>query len=183
MRKFYNLSTVFLLSLFCFSNCFSALNIMSSAFRDKQTLPIKYSCDGQDLSPPLSWENVPKGTSSFVIICEDRDAPLGTWDHWIIYDIPAKFKKLDEGFGKKDLASLTGGIKQGKNSFKRFGYGGACPPRGDRPHRYIFKIYALDIKKLKFDGGKDVTKDMVIKEMKGHVLERSAIMAIFSRKL
>jgi len=180
--------------------------IKSSAFGDNQRLPEDYTCDGKDISPPLSWENVPKGTSSFVLICDDPDAPLGTYDHWVMYNIPASVRRLDEGFGKIDESTIPIfedkkenknkskskkeegeeeiiKIEQGKNSARRFGYKGACPPRGDKPHRYFFTLYAIDLKKLEFEGKKDVTKDMVIKKIDGHVIEQTTIMATFGRKL
>lgn len=117
-------------------------SLSSAAFTQNGTIPSVYTCDSDNrngVSPPLKWENAPKETVSFVLIMDDPDAPVGSWDHWLMSNIPATTKKLDE-----NLKTLPAGAQLGANSWKRFDYGGPCPP--DREHRYFFKIYALDIK-------------------------------------
>jgi len=118
-----------------------SLSISSTAFSQGEGIPTKYTCEGEDITPPLSWSTAPEGTKSFALICDDPDAPMGTWDHWVIYNIPADSGGLAEGIPTDE--SLTDGSKQGLNSWERSGYGGPCPPPGN-PHRYFFKLYALD---------------------------------------
>ncbi len=103
------------------------MKVESSAFREGEVIPVKYTCDGADLSPPLSWSDIPEGTKSFVIIADDPDAPIGTFTHWVIYDIPAKVRSLEEGVPKTER---VGDAKQGLNDFGYVGYGGPCPPKG-----------------------------------------------------
>jgi Raf kinase inhibitor-like YbhB/YbcL family protein len=130
---------------------------------------------GEDLSPPLHWGVPPAATRSFVLIVDDPDAPVGTWVHWVIYDIPLDLRGLTEGIPTKD--HLPNGAMQGLNDFKRIGYGGPCPPPG-KPHRYYFKLYALDaILKLK----PRATKAHVSAACKGHVLAEAQLMGRFSR--
>ena len=118
-----------------------SFEISSTAFPDGGMIPKKFTCDGADVSPPLSWTPAPAGTQSFALIMDDPDAPAGTWVHWVIYNLPADTRELPEGVEKqKQLASRA---IQGRNDFRRIGYGGPCPPPG-KPHRYYFKLYALD---------------------------------------
>ena len=116
------------------------MKITSKAFQNECMIPEKYTCKGQDISPSLKWEGAPAGTKGFVIICDDPDAPVGIWDHWLLFNIPASETELNENI--PDLPELTNGIRQGKNSWGRSDYGGPCPPSGT--HRYFFKLYALD---------------------------------------
>ena len=121
----------------------AAMNIQltSAAFADGQTIPAKYTCDGSDVSPPLAWTNSPASAKGFALIADDPDAPGGTWVHWVLYDLPAGTSALPEDVAKSQY--IPGNAKQGLNNFRRLGYGGPCPPPG-KPHRYFFKLYALD---------------------------------------
>lgn len=152
-----------------------ALNIQSQSFQDSEFMSPKYTCKGEDISPPLSWMAVPKGTKSFALICDDPDAPLMTWVHWVIYDIPADVTGLYEGIPKEDM--LPDGTKQGRNDFKKIGYGGPCPPPGG-PHRYYFKLYALDTM-LNLEAG--ITKKELLRAMEGHILEEAHLIGKFKR--
>lgn len=144
------------------------LILTSSAFQEGRTIPVKYTCDGQNLSPPLSWSEVPAGTKSLALIVEDPDAPGGTFVHWVLYDLPGDLLALDEGAGI--------GV-QGVNGFRKSGYGGPCPPRGST-HRYYFKLYALD-KVLGLKPG--ASKGDVEKAMQAHVLGWGQIMGKYGR--
>jgi hypothetical protein len=117
-----------------------ALRVSSPQWKRGETIPKKYTGDGADVSPPLVFEGVPPGTRAFALICDDPDAPVGTWVHWVIYDIPGTAKGLPEGVAK--AAALPDGSHQGRNSWKKSGYGGPSPPPG-KPHRYFFRLYAL----------------------------------------
>jgi Raf kinase inhibitor-like YbhB/YbcL family protein len=119
----------------------AAMELSSPAFADGQSIPAKYTCDEKDLSPPLKWSGVPAGAKSLVLIADDPDAPVGTWTHWVLYDLPGNTTELTEDLPKSQF--LPNGAKQGLNDFKRLGYGGPCPPAG-KAHRYFFKLYALD---------------------------------------
>ena len=152
-----------------------ALSLSSSAFQHGERIPVKYTCDGQDISPPLEWSNVPQGTQSLALIADDPDAPVGTWVHWVLYDLPGTKRQLPEDLSK--TPDLTEGARQGRNDFGRFGYGGPCPPRGPA-HRYYFKLYALDVK-LNLKAG--ATKAQVEKAMKSHVLSEAELMGKYRR--
>lgn len=117
-----------------------ALRVSSPQWKMGETIPTKYTGDGADISPPLVFEGVPNGTKAFALICDDPDAPVGTWVHWVIYDIPGMAKGLPEGIPTE--GSLSDGSRQGRNSWKKTGYGGPSPPPG-APHRYFFRLYAL----------------------------------------
>lgn len=145
-------------------------------FKEGERLPKDYTCEGKNISPNLVWENVPEGTKSFVIICDDPDAPGKTWVHWVIFNIPATAKQISEGVAS--LPTLPDGSIQGKNDFGKIGYGGACPPKGGGDHRYFFKIYALDIT-LALNSG--VRKEDVKNRMKEHVLGQGILMGVYSR--
>jgi len=151
------------------------LKIYSSAFEDGGMIPSKYTCDGADISPPLAWSGLPEGTKSIAIINDDPDAPMGTWVHWVIYNIPPTAQGLAEDI--KRVEKLPDGTLQGKNSWGRIGYGGPCPPGGT--HRYFFKIYALD-KVLKLKPG--ATKEELLTAMKGHILAQAQFYGKYSRK-
>lgn len=152
-----------------------ALNIKSSAFNEGDLMDAKYTCKGTDISPSLSWGDVPEGTKSFALICDDPDAPFMTWVHWVIYDIPANVTELSESLPKEN--ALSNGAKQGRNDFRKIGYGGPCPPPGG-PHRYFFKLYALDTM-LNLEPG--LTKKALLKKMEGHILEEAQIIGKFKR--
>ncbi len=152
-----------------------SFRLTSTAFQPESTIPVRYTCDGPDVSPPLKWDGAPNGTRSFVLICDDPDAPVGTWVHWVIYNIPGDRNQLPEDVPKKDV--VFGQIKQGINDFKRIGYGGPCPPAG-KPHRYFFKLYALDIPS---DWETGLTKQDVLDKMKGHILAETHLMGLYKR--
>jgi Raf kinase inhibitor-like YbhB/YbcL family protein len=116
--------------------------LTSPAFQNGQRIPAHYTCEGADVSPPLQWTDPPEGTKSLALIVDDPDAPRGTWVHWVLYDLPPTARSLLEGVPK--TPNLPGGGRQGRNDFGDVGYGGPCPPRGHGPHRYFFKLYALD---------------------------------------
>jgi len=151
------------------------MHITSAAFSEGQTIPKKFTCDGPDLSPPLSWKDVPAGTQAFALISDDPDAPVGTWVHWVIYNLAGSTYGLPEGLEKQD--QLSNGALQGRNDFRRIGYGGPCPPPG-KPHRYFFKLYALDAK-LSLKPG--ATKAELEQEMKGHILGQAELVGRYGR--
>ena len=153
----------------------ATLELKSDAFKQGETIPVKYTCDGDDISPQLSWGKPPDGTMELVLICDDPDAPVGTWDHWIIYSLPPDTVGLPEGIPK--TKEIENGGLQGKNSWGRIGYGGPCPPRGPA-HRYLFKLYAID-KTLDLKPG--VTKENLEKAMRGHILAQGELMGKYAR--
>ncbi len=153
----------------------ASLTLSSEAFDDGGNIPVKYTCDGEDISPPLSWGDPPEGTVSFVLIVEDPDAPMGVFTHWVIYNIPASLRGLPEGVPAQGEVEGTG--VQGKNDFNRLGYGGPCPPKGPA-HRYVFKLYALDTS-LNLKAG--ATKKQVLKEMEGHILGYGELTGKYGR--
>jgi Raf kinase inhibitor-like YbhB/YbcL family protein len=149
--------------------------LTSSAFQDGERIPDRYTCKGEDLSPPLSWRGAPEGTKSFALIVEDPDAPGGTFIHWVIYNLPAALTELSEGVPVSKR--LEDGSLQGINDFRTIGYRGPCPPPG-RPHRYFFILRALD-RELALPAG--ATKAQLEKEMRGHVLGEAKLMGTYSR--
>lgn len=151
------------------------IKVTSSAFEAGGTIPMKFTCDGPDVSPALTWNDPPSGTQSFALIADDPDAPVGTWVHWVLYDLPADARSLPESVPKQE--QLHDGARQGRNDFGKIGYGGPCPPPG-KPHRYFFKLYALD-KKLGLKVG--ATKTGVEKAMQGHILAQAELMGRYSR--
>jgi Raf kinase inhibitor-like YbhB/YbcL family protein len=152
------------------------IQITSAAFASGQPIPAKYTCDGQDVSPPLKWSNAPANTKSFALIADDPDAPAGTWVHWMLYDLTATTTELAENTSKSQ--QLPGGAKQGLNSWPHLGYDGPCPPRG-KPHRYFFKLYALD---ALLDLKPGATKRDLLKAMEGHILAEGQLMGTYQRK-
>lgn len=151
------------------------LKLTSDAFRDGEVIPTRHSCEGDDLSPPLSWSNVPDGTRAFALICEDPDAPVGTWDHWVIFNLPGELTSLPEGVTAE--ADLGEGVGRGLNSWQRTGYGGPCPPPG-KPHRYFFRLYALAATVDLSDGA---TKQELLEAIKPLTLGHTELMGTFSR--
>lgn len=150
------------------------LKVTSQSFSEGGKIPVKYTCDGKDISPPLSWSGGPDNTRSYAIISDDPDAPVGTWVHWVIYNIPADVTSLPEDVPKAE--KLENGAVQGRNDFKKYGYGGPCPPGGT--HRYFFKVYALD---TMIDEGPGLTKKQLLKAMEGHILAQGELMGKYSR--
>jgi len=154
-----------------------ALMLSTSAFPAGGGIPSQYTCDGADVSPALAWAGTPAGTASYALIADDPDAPGGTWVHWVLFDLPGTLAALPEGVPKTDRLPDLGGALQGRNDFRRIGYGGPCPPPG-RPHRYFFKLYALDAA-LPLKAG--ATKQDVERAMRGHVLAESSLMGTYAR--
>lgn len=152
------------------------IQLTSSAFTEGASIPAKYTCDGQDSSPPLKWSNLPPGARSLALVADDPDAPAGTWVHWVIYNIPSTIMELPEGLPTTE--TISNGAAQGSNDFKRLGYGGPCPPRGN-PHRYFFKLYALDTE-LSLKPG--ATKKELLRAMEGRVLAQGQLMGTYKRK-
>lgn len=152
-----------------------SFEISSTAFPGGGMIPKKFTCDGADVSPPLSWTPAPAGTQSFALIMDDPDAPAGTWVHWVIYNLPADTSELPEGVEKqKQLASRA---IQGRNDFRRIGYGGPCPPPG-KPHRYSFKLYALD---TELNLKTEATKPELERALKSHILGETELMGRYGR--
>ena len=151
-----------------------AFTLQSSAFQNGGSIPKKFTCEAADVSPELTWSGVPEKTQSFALIADDPDAPMGTWVHWVIYDLPPNTAKLPEGVPKQEQAASGA---QGKNSSGKIGYGGPCPPPG-KPHRYFFKLYALDSKLSLKPGAR---KPEVEAAMKGHVLAQAELMGKYGR--
>ncbi len=150
------------------------MKLISPAFEDGGVIPSKYTCDGVDVSPPLAWRDIPANTKSFALICDDPDAPMGTWVHWVIYDIPVTKTELPEGLPCEKI--LADGSKQGLNDFGKYGYGGPCPPRGI--HRYFFKLYALDAVLNLMPG---LSKQELLNAIQGHILEETRLMGRYGR--
>ena len=148
--------------------------LTSRVFDSGEKIPTKYTCDGQDVSPPLQWKDAPEGTRSLALICDDPDAPVGNWVHWVLYDLPASTLRLPEGVPPD--AEVPSGGRHGRNSWGRSDYGGPCPPGGT--HRYFFRLYALDAE-LGLDAG--ASKEELLAAMDGHVLASTETMALYSR--
>ena len=151
------------------------IQITSTAFAEGQPIPGKYTCAGPDVSPPLQWTNAPTGAKSLALIVDDPDAPMGTWVHWVVYNLPPTTTALAENTPQS--RELPDGAKQGINDFHQIGYGGPCPPPG-KPHRYFFKIYALD---TLLDLKSGATKKELLKAMAGHVLGEGQLMGTYQR--
>ncbi|MBD3231758.1 YbhB/YbcL family Raf kinase inhibitor-like protein [Candidatus Dependentiae bacterium] len=155
------------------------ITITSDAFEDGEMIPKKYTCEGKNISPQLSWNNIPEKTRSLVITCLDPDAPTeNPFVHWIIYNIPVTRKTLPENIPNNREILLEKGIKQGTNDFNQIGYKGPCPPVG-KIHRYVFTIYALN-NPIELDAGERIAA--LFKAMSNHVLAQGQIEGRFSRK-
>lgn len=151
-----------------------AITLTSSAFEEGGMIPRKYTCDDIDVSPPLAWDAVPDGTKSLALICDDPDAPVGTWVHWVVFNIPSEVYDLAENQPHEE--TLPNGATQGRNDFRNIGYGGPCPPSGT--HRYFFKLYALD---TLLDLKPGATKKDLLKAMEGHILAQAQLMGRYRR--
>jgi Raf kinase inhibitor-like YbhB/YbcL family protein len=151
------------------------LDLTSTAFKEGEPIPKLYTGDGRDLSPPLKWGEPPAGTKSFALIADDPDAPRKTWVHWVLFNLPPAIRQLNEGVPKKN--DLPDGSKQGLTDFGSVGYGGPAPPPG-KPHRYYFKLYALD---TALDLKAGATKADLEAAMKGHVLSEGQVMGTYKR--
>lgn len=150
------------------------MKLISTAFSEGAMIPEAYTCDGADISPALAWSDVPDGVKTFALVCDDPDAPVGDWVHWVIYNIPGEVRKLQEKLPVTD--SLADGVCQGINDFRKTGYGGPCPPRG--VHRYYFRLYALDVA---LPCGTKMTKKKLQLAVKGHVLTEAVLMGRYRR--
>ena len=151
--------------------------LKTNAFQQSEAVPEKYTCDGANVSPELMWEDAPKEAKSFALICDDPDAPVGTFNHWVLYGLAADQTRLPENLAKKAEVSSPAS-RQGTNDFGQPGYGGPCPPRGSK-HRYFFKLYALDTDIQLSPGAK---KRDLEAAMKGHVLATAEVMGTYQRK-
>ena len=153
-----------------------SFKLTSDAFAHGQSIPAKYSCNGKNISPALTWNEPPAGTQSFALIMDDPDAPGRTWVHWVLFNIPADKRALQEDLPIKGKNVEPNAIYVGKNSWGDIGYGGPCPPGGT--HRYFFKFYALDTLISLLPGA---TKEQLLKEMDGHILAQAELMGTFSK--
>lgn len=152
-----------------------SLQLQSPAFSNGERIPERFSCDGADMSPPLAWSDVPAGTHSFALFCDDPDAPDGTFHHWAIYDIPVSTRELSEGIPSTGTIGL---MHQGKNDFGKTGYGGACPPKGHGTHHYHFKLVALDVGHLDVRGNRC---EDIERAARSHTLGETELVGTFSR--
>ncbi len=150
------------------------ISVTSKEFSEAGLIPKKFTCDGKDVSPSLSWTGIPAGARSIALICDDPDAPMGTWVHWVVYNMPAEVKGLPEGVTATN--GLPSGATQGINDFRKYDYGGPCPPSGT--HRYYFKIYALD---TQLDLKAGASKSELLKAMEGHIMSQGQLMARYKR--
>lgn len=175
MNSHNSVRTLFLLFVFIFSASVSNaqtqsnFKLVSTAFEEGKPIPAKYTCDGDNVLPPFSWSGVPKNTKSFALIMDDPDAPMGTWVHWVLYNIPGTVTSFDE---KKPAGQIN--ATDGLNSWNEKGYSGPCPPDGT--HRYHFKLYALDKTLTSKDG---MTKEELLEAMKGHILGETTLTGLF----
>ncbi len=151
------------------------MQISTNSFPTEGTIPKKFTCDAQDVSPALAWTGAPRNTKAFALIADDPDAPVGTWTHWLIWNIPAGVHQLAEGIAKSP--QLPDGSRQGKNDFKKVGYNGPCPPPG-KPHRYYFKLFALD---GSIDTKAGAAREELEAAMKGHVVAAAEVMGRYGR--
>ena len=152
------------------------MQLTSTAFEAGETIPARFTCEGEDISPPLTWNDVPSGTQSLALICDDPDSSNGVWSHWVLYNIPANQSELIEGI--KPIGQLPEGGLQGRNDFGEIGYGGPCPTIGET-HRYYWRLYALD---APCDLGPGATRAQLIDWMQDHKLGTSELMARFNRR-
>jgi Raf kinase inhibitor-like YbhB/YbcL family protein len=165
-----------------------SIPLRSPAFADGGMIPRTFTCDGSDRSPPLDWSGVPSSAQSLVLICDDPDAPLGTWSHWVVINLDPRVRALNEGIPPEEtFAAVTAETpgsadgkppraRQGTNDFGKIGYGGPCPPRGT--HRYFFRLYALDVL---LELGASATRNQVLKSIEGHILAEGRLMGKYRR--
>ena len=151
-----------------------AFQIRSAAFGEGENIPRRHTCDGENLSPALDWSGAPPFTKSFAIICDDPDAPGGVWTHWTVFDISSGVKSIAEGYRPQ------GTVKTGTNDFGKSGYGGPCPPKGHGPHRYFFKLFALDIESTRLHAG--ARRDDLNTIMRAHTIAEARCMGRYERK-
>jgi len=152
------------------------MRLRSSGFTDGGTIPRRFTCDGEDLSPPLGWSAAPTGTRSFVVLCDDPDAPAGTWHHWAAYDIPVDQTGLGEGAGRD---AAPEGFKQAINDFQKPGYGGPCPPRRHGLHHYHFCLLALSVDHLPLHSKPSCGE--VEREARKHSIAEATLIGLYQR--
>jgi Raf kinase inhibitor-like YbhB/YbcL family protein len=152
------------------------MRLNSTAFGDGSAIPRRFTCDGEDLSPPLTWSDVPAGTRSFALLCDDPDAPAGTWHHWAAFDIPSTLTMFDQGVAS-DAGKL--GFKQAVNDFRRPGYGGPCPPHGHGLHHYHFRLLALSVDHLAV--GSTPSCHDVECEARRHTIAEATLFGVYQR--
>lgn len=150
------------------------ITVTSTAFTEGGFIPKQYTCDGKNISPAIMWKNIPPVAKSIALISDDPDAPVGTWVHWVVYNIPVNLTGLAEDLPKNPI--LPNGIRQGTTDFRKIGYGGPCPPGGT--HRYFFKVYALS-SMLEIQAG--ATKAQLLESMKGKILAEGALIGKYKR--
>jgi hypothetical protein len=150
-------------------------NLRTTAFTSGELIPQKYTCDGEDISPQLEWGDLPENVQGFALICDDPDAPVGTWTHWVLYNIPAEMRVLPEAIPPD--ADLADSSRHGKNSWGRLGYGGPCPPSGT--HRYFFRLYALD---RLLDLAAGASQKQLLQAMEGHILAQAELVGRYTRQ-
>lgn len=148
--------------------------LVSEAFKEGEPIPVRYTCDGDDVSPALAWGDAPQGTQSLALIMDDPDAPVGTWDHWVLFNLPPAQTELGEAVTPD--SERSDGSRHGSNSWGRLGYGGPCPPSGT--HRYFFRLYALDVV-LELEAG--ATKEQFLAAAESHILQQTELMGVYAR--
>lgn len=153
----------------------NVMELKSKEFGNNEMIPSKFTCDGMNISPELSWSGGPANVKSFALICEDPDAPMGTWVHWVLFNIPVGIVNLPENFLLKNKPAVE--IKAGISDFHKLDWGGPCPPAGT--HRYFFKLYALDIFLTAKEG---ITAKQLVREMEGHIFAKAELVGKYSRK-
>jgi len=151
-----------------------AMKLVIAAFHEGGTIPALHTCEGADLSPAMEWTGAPASTKSFAVIVDDPDAPGGVWNHWLLYNVAPATQSIAQGFRHGKLGD------SGKNDFGKPGYNGPCPPRGGGPHRYYFRVYALDLPKLDLTSG--ASRADLDRAMRGHVLAHAEFMGRYERK-
>ena len=151
------------------------IKVTSTAFKHGGMIPAEYTCDGANVSPALKWDSAPEGTKTIALISDDPDAPMGTWVHWVLYNLPPEKRELPENFPEDE--TLPDGTRQGMTDFGKAGYGGPCPPSGT--HRYYFKIYALD---SMIDSATVLDKKALLEKMKGHILAEGQLMGRYKKR-
>ena len=151
-----------------------AFTLQTTAFGDNGPIPTRFTCEGANVSPTLSWRGAPAGVQSFVLIMDDPDAPRGTWTHWTLFNLPGTLSELAEGW-RPDAPGLSG-----RNDFGNVGYGGPCPPRGHGQHRYFFRLYALSVASLPLRVG--ATRAELERALAGRVMDQTQVMGRYERK-
>jgi hypothetical protein len=163
--------TIIIMGLLFMFEGVAAMKLTSTAFKDGDYIPTKYTCDGANISPPIAWKEAPSSTKSFALIYDDPDAPSGTWDHWVLYNLPPETVSLPE-----NATTLPQGTRVGLNSWPKAEYGGPCPPTGT--HRYIFHLYALD---TMLDLPEGATSEALRKKMEKHILATATLTGRYQR--